>query len=254
MMTSSTTEAEAEPTGRPDPGQVLTWRLQTVLQAIRNFGQRHGYASTLREIGKAAGIASPSSVSCRPAALQHTGYLLRDAKRPRTVEVRLPGQRTVRLVVRDVADALDIPSQDTAYVPVPLLGQIAAGERNLARRLVGDGTLFLLRVHGTPWSTQRSPTATWWWHARPQPEAEDGDIVVAIIDREVTVETLRRSPDQTWLMPHISAYTPNPANDATVPGKGSRSATTHLTHEQGPAGMPRHPYWSGWPQIEGRPL
>ena len=58
MMTSSTTEAEAGigPTRRPDPGHVLTWRLQTVLQAIRDFGQRHGCASTVREVGKAAGM------------------------------------------------------------------------------------------------------------------------------------------------------------------------------------------------------
>jgi hypothetical protein len=56
MMTSSTTEAGAGPTGRPDPGHVLTWRLQTVLQAIRDFGQHDGCASTVREIGKAAGM------------------------------------------------------------------------------------------------------------------------------------------------------------------------------------------------------
>jgi hypothetical protein len=54
MMTSSKTEAGAGPTRRPDPGHVLAWRLQTVLQAIRDFGQRHGCASPVREIGKAA--------------------------------------------------------------------------------------------------------------------------------------------------------------------------------------------------------
>ena len=62
MMTSSTTEAGAGPISRPDPGHVLTWRQQTVLQAIRDFGQRHGYASTVREVGNAAGFPTPMLV------------------------------------------------------------------------------------------------------------------------------------------------------------------------------------------------
>lgn len=125
-MTSGTTEARAEPTGwpDPDPDHVLTWRQQTVLQAIRGVGQRQGYAPTSREIGKAAGLASPSSVSYQFAGLQCTGYVRRDAKRPGTVEVRLPGQPTGRLEVKELANTLDIPAQDATYVAVPLLGQI----------------------------------------------------------------------------------------------------------------------------------
>jgi repressor LexA len=86
-MTTSTAEARAEPTGLPDPepDHVLTWRQQTVLQAIRDFGQRHGYPPTFRELGQAAVLASPSSVSCQLAVLQQTGYQRREAKRPRTV-------------------------------------------------------------------------------------------------------------------------------------------------------------------------
>lgn len=230
-MTSSTTEAGAERAGwpDPDPDHVLTWRQQKVLQAIRDFGQHHGYAPSLREIGKAAGLASPSSVSYQLAVLQRTGYLRRDARRPRTIEVRLPGQPTVRLEVKDLADTLDIPCQDTAYVPVPLLGQIPAGEPNLARQLtedtfvlpkqlVGDGTLFLLQVHGDS-MINAAITDGDLVVVRQQPEAEDGEIVAAMIDEEATVKTLRRSKDQVWLMPHNPAYTPISAKDATILGK-----------------------------------
>ena len=123
--------------------------------------QRRRYAPTLREIGTAAGLSSTSSVSYQLSILQGKGYLRRDARRPRTVEVRLPGREAIRLEVEDLADAVDIPSRSAAYVPVPLVGQIAAGVRNLAdqviedtfvlpRQLVGDGTLFLLRSTGNP--------------------------------------------------------------------------------------------------------
>ena len=99
--------------------------------------------------------------------MQRKGYLRRTAGRPRTIELRLPGQPTLRLEVEDLAGVVDLPSQDPAIVPVPLYGQIAAGPQNLTERiigdtwalpigdtwelpkeLVGDGTLFRLRVRG----------------------------------------------------------------------------------------------------------
>lgn len=85
-----------------------------------------------------------------------------------------------------------------------------------------------------------------------QPEAEDGDIVAAMIDGEATVKTLRRSPDQVWLKAYNPAYTPIPADDATI-WQGSHGAAP-LTHELGPEGMPRHPRRSGCSPTEGRPL
>src|SRR6266849_6818875 len=85
----------------PDPDHVLSWRQQRILQAIAEFAQRRRYAPTLREIGEAAGLASPSSVHYQLSVLQRRGYLRRDPGRPRTVELRLPGHPTVRLEVED---------------------------------------------------------------------------------------------------------------------------------------------------------
>jgi repressor LexA len=135
--------------------------------------------------------------------------------------VRLPGREAIRLEVEDLADAVDIPSRSAAYVPVPLVGQIAAGVRNLAdqviedtfvlpRQLVGDGTLFLLRVHGESMINAAIADGDL-VVVRQQEKAENGDIVAAMIDGEATVKTFRRTKDHIWLMPHNPAYTPFPA-------------------------------------------
>src|SRR5215469_13253951 len=221
-MTRITPDDGAEPADWPDPDPVLTGRQQKVLQVIRDFGKRCGYAPSLREIGDAAGLASTSSVSHQLAVLQDKGYLRRDARRPRTVEVRVPGRRAVRVEVEGLA-------ADGAYMPVPLLGQIAAGTRNLAeqaiedtfvlpRQLVGDGTLFLLRVRGDS-MINAAITDGDLVVVREQQYAENGDIVAAMIDGEATVKTLRQADGQVWLMPHNPAYTPVPAKDAVILGK-----------------------------------
>jgi repressor LexA len=213
----------------PDPDHVLSWRQQKILQAIRDFADRRGYAPTLDEISEAAGLASKSSVSYQLSILQRKGYLRRTAGRPRTIELRLPGQPTIRLEVKDLAGGVDIPSQDPACVPVPLHGQIAAGPQNLTERvdgdtwelpkeLVGDGTLFRLRVHGDSMinaAIKDGDVVV----VRQQPQAENGDIVAAMIEGETTVKTLQRSNGQVWLMPHNPAYPPIPGQGATILGK-----------------------------------
>src|SRR5215469_12237677 len=80
----------------PDPNHVLTWRQRKVLQVIKDSVQRRGYPPSMREIGEAVGLTSTSSVSYQLSTLQSKGYLKRDAGRPRTVEVRLPGHPAVR--------------------------------------------------------------------------------------------------------------------------------------------------------------
>src|SRR5690242_16083295 len=121
-MTGSTAEGGMEPRDwpDPDPDHELTWRQQRILQFIRDFAERRGYAPTLREIGDAAELASTSSVSYQLSILQSKGFLRRVAGRPRTIELRLPGQPTVRLDAQDLADAVDLSPQDPVSVPVPL--------------------------------------------------------------------------------------------------------------------------------------
>jgi repressor LexA len=219
----------AEMPEHPDPNHVLTWRQRKVLQVIRDSVQRRGYPPSMREIGEAVGLTSTSSVSYQLSTLQSKGYLRRDAGRPRTVEVRLPGHPAVRPEAeeQEEAPALDIASQDAAYVP--LIGRIAAGGPILAeeaiedifplpKQLVGNGTLFLLKVVGDSMINAAIADGDW-VVVRQQPVAENGDIVAAMIDGEATVKTFKRADDHIWLMPHNPAYTPIPGEDATVLGK-----------------------------------
>jgi repressor LexA len=246
-MTSSTADGGMEPPDwpDPDPDHELSWRQQRILQFIRDFAERRGYGPTLREIGDAAELASTSSVSHQLSTLQRKGYLRRAPGRPRTIELRLPGRPTVRLEAEDLADAVDVSAQDPASVPVPLYGQIAAGPQNLTERiigdtwalpigdtwalpkaLVGDGTLFRLRVRGDSMINAAIADGDI-VVVRRQSQAENGEIVAAMIEGETTVKTLQRVDGQVWLIPHNPAYAPIPwpvpcedaIEDAAILGK-----------------------------------
>src|SRR2546430_6327891 len=185
---------------KPDPNHVLTWRQRKVLQVIRESVQQRGYPPSMREIGEAVGLTSTSSVSYQLSTLQKKGYLHRDVGRPRTVEVRLPGHPAVRPEPgREEEEAgdipgIDIPSQEAAYVP--LVGRIAAGGPILAeqaiedvfplpRQLVGEGTLFLLKVADDS-MMNAAITDGDWVVVLQQEDAEDGALVAAQLARTDT--------------------------------------------------------------------
>jgi repressor LexA len=220
---------------QPDPDHVLTWRQRKVLQVIRESVQRRGYPPSMREIGEAVGLTSTSSVSYQLSTLQSKGYLRRDAGRPRTVEVRLPGHSPVRPDQEPETAAAavpempggDISSQAAQYVP--LVGRIAAGGPILAeesiedvfplpKQIVGEGTLFLLKVTGDSMINAAIADGDW-VVVRQQQVAENSDIVAAMIDGEATVKTFKRSDGHVWLMPHNPAYTPIPGETATILGR-----------------------------------
>jgi len=217
---------------KPDPNYVLNWRQRKVLQVIRESVQQRGYPPSMREIGEAVGLASTSAVSYQLSTLQKKGYLHRDANRARTVEVRLPGHPAVRpepgrKEKTDEIPGIDIPSQEAAYVP--LVGRIAAGRPILAeqaiedvfplpRQLVGEGTLFLLKVAGDS-MMNAAITDGDWVVVRQQEDAENGEIVAAMLDGRAIVKTFKRSDGHVWLIPHNPAYTPVLGDEATILGR-----------------------------------
>jgi repressor LexA len=220
---------------KPDPDHVLTWRQRKVLQVIRESVQKRGYPPSMREIAQAVGLTSTSSVSYHLSTLQRKGYLHRDAGRPRTVEVRLPGDPAAcsepgREREEDVPSdipCIDIPLQEAAYVP--LIGRIAAGGPILAvqhvegifplpRQLVGEGTLFLYKVSGDSMINAAIADGDW-VVVRRQEDAENGEIVAAMLDGEATVKTFKRSDGHVWLIPHNPAYAPILGDEATILGK-----------------------------------
>jgi len=200
----------------------LTTRQRVILDVIRESVNRRGYPPSIREICEAAGLASTSSVAHQLAVLERKGYLRRDANRPRAVDVRSTSK--ARRSRRD-----DASSAAAAPVFVPVLGRIAAGGPILAeemvedvfplpRALVGEGTLFMLSVKGDSMIDAAISDGDW-VVVRQQPDAENGDIVAAMIDGEATVKTLQRRDGKAWLLPHNAAYAPIDGTEATILGK-----------------------------------
>jgi repressor LexA len=229
------TPDEPATSGQPDPGHVLTWRQRKVLQVIRAAIRERGYPPSMQEIGDAVGLTSQSSVSYQIALLEKKGYLRRDGRRPRTVEVRLPGHPPVRPVSRDSADGagplgagFDIPSQAAARVPlmdrVPPSGPVVIEEQvravmPLPRKLVGHGPLFMFTMPGDE-MIDAAIAGGDWVVVREQEQALDGDIVAAVISGQATVRTYKRGEDgRVWLVPNNPAYTPAAGHTAAILGK-----------------------------------
>ncbi len=202
----------------------LTERQRTILNVIRASVTSRGYPPSIREIGDAVGLTSTSSVAHQLRTLERKGYLRRDPNRPRAVDVRGADDATATPVTEVAgSDALPKPTF------VPVLGRIAAGGPILAeeavedvfplpRELVGEGTLFLLKVVGDS-MVEAAICDGDWVVVRQQNVADNGDIVAAMLDGEATVKTFRRAGGQVWLMPHNPAFDPIPGNEATVLGK-----------------------------------
>jgi repressor LexA len=202
---------------KPDQDHVLTWRQRKILQAIRDSVQKRGYPPSMREIAQAVGLISTSSVSYQLSILERKGYLHRDVRRPRTVEVHLPDRPATR------------PDRSSDTVHVPLVGRVDAGGPVLAarqveevfplpRKLVGDGQVFMLRVAGDSMIDAAIADGDW-VVIRAQETADPGDIVAAMIDGEATVKTLNRSDGHAWLTPRHRDFLPILADDAAIIGK-----------------------------------
>jgi repressor LexA len=212
----------------------ITARQRQILEAIRDSVAQRGYPPSMREIGEVVGLTSSSSVKHQLSALQAKGYLRQDPNRPRALEVVLPDDMQADAVVAVTDDSprshvTTISRDRDDLVEVPLVGRIAAGGPVLAeqsvedvftlpRQLTGDGELFLLKVTGDSMIDAAICDGDW-VVVRQQIDAENGDIVAALLDDEATVKTLRRRDGQVWLMPHNPAYAPIDGTHARIMGK-----------------------------------
>ncbi|ADP79223.1 transcriptional repressor LexA [Pseudofrankia inefficax] len=239
----------------PVDEQGLTTRQRKVLEVIRDAVERRGYPPSVREIGEAVGLTSTSSVAHQLKMLEDKGFLRRDPNRPRAIEVvtsegeapirPLPktrpdlaaGKGRTPLRVHTLGSDDDVRADDdenaqltaaTAYLP--LVGRIAAGGPILAeqavedvlplpREIVGEGTLFLLRVVGESMINAAICDGDL-VAVRQQPVAENGEIVAAMIDGEATVKRFRRHDDgHVWLQPENPAFHDIAGDDATILGR-----------------------------------
>jgi repressor LexA len=198
------TSQTPRPRGRQTIGASLTERQRQVLDYIDDEVHRRGYPPSVREIGEAIGLSSPSTVHAHLAALQDKGYLRRDPTKPRAIEVAL--EPTTGAAVERRPARL-----------VPLLGDVAAGTGVLAAEnieellplpadLTGDGELFMVRVRGDSMIDAGIVSGDY-VVARAQPDADNGDIVIAgIPGEEATVKTYLRKRGKIVLRPANDGY------------------------------------------------
>lgn len=198
----------------------LTPRQRAILTMIHTHVDAHGYPPSVREIGDAVGLKSPSSVHAQLETLETKGYLRRDPTKPRALELG-----------RDPESSVTMRPAGTR--PVPLVGEIAAGGPILAdervesvyalpRDLVGEGQLFMLRVRGDS-MIEAGVFDGDFVVVRQQPTVEQGEMCAALIEDEATVKFFRRTRDgQVFLDPANAAYEPIPVRadqHAAIMGK-----------------------------------
>ena len=194
----------------------LTPRQTKILLAIKEAMETNGYPPSMREIGEAAGLSSPSSVKYQLEALEAKGWIRRDPSRGRALEVLTPGDERFE----------DIKPERTHNVP--LVGRIAAGGPILAEQnveevfplpasLVGEGDLFMLKVVGDSMIDAAICDGDF-VVIRSQKDANKGEIVAAMIDGEATVKTFSKKSGQIWLLPANDSYQPIDGKQAEILG------------------------------------
>ena len=192
----------------------LTKRQQEIFDFIRRYSEQHGYPPTVRDIGKAVGLASSSTVHAHLANLEKLGLLRRDPTKPRAME--LLGRATA--VVRD-----------TVRPGLPLLGQVAAGQPILAEENVeeyidtpaacgGESGEYLLRVRGESMKNAGILDGDL-VVVRRQDAARDGEIIVALVEEEATVKRFFREGDHIRLQPENDEMEPILVRDVSVLGR-----------------------------------
>ena len=234
-MTDDRTADVTELPDGPADSSGLTTRQRKVLVFLRDEIEKRGYPPSMREIGAAVGLTSTSSVAHQLRALEGLGYVKRDPNRPRALEIFLPDVMAARRSMSSTHDGeptfdeTGINDASPSAVNIPMVGRIAAGGPILAEQrveeifpmpksLVGDGTLFMLEVSGDSMIDAAICSGDY-VVIRQQPNAENGEIVAAMLDGEATVKTFQRKDGQVWLLPHNDDYSPIDGTHATILGK-----------------------------------
>lgn len=188
----------------------LTEKQQQIYDYILSFSEEFGYPPSVREIGEAVGLKSPSTVHFHMKGLKAAGLISQAEGKTRAISITGGGDGRPR---RD---------------QIPVLGNVAAGSPILAEECIEEyltfdtdglaGEHFALRVRGESMLGAGILPGDL-VIVRQQQEVRNGDIVVALFEDEATVKTLRRKGGQTWLMPENDDYDPIDGTFAQILGK-----------------------------------
>ena len=200
----------------------LSKRQAAIYDYIRTYTEDHGYPPSVREIGSAVGLKSPSTVHMHLKALEELSLIRRDPKKPRTIDVTKSQDDSPKLgtVVEDLG---------ANTISLPLVGRVAAGmpilaEQNIEENLVlptsivGDASSFILRVHGDSMINAGIFNGDY-IVVKEQQDAHNGEIVVALVGDSATVKTFYREKNRVRLQPENDAMQPIYVTDPVILGK-----------------------------------
>ena len=196
----------------------LTQRQQEIVDFIKRYSAGHGYPPTVRDIGKAVGLASSSTVHAHLANLEKVGLLRRDPSKPRAIE----------LLDRAAGAAADVMMAVVRPAGLPLVGHVAAGQPILAEENIedyvevpslagGDRGEYVLRVSGDSMKDAGILDGDF-VVVNPKETASDGEIVVALVGEEATVKRYFREADHIRLQPENAGLEPIRTRDVRVLG------------------------------------
>ena len=200
----------------------VTKRQKAVLDCIEECIREKGYGPTVREVCQSLGLSSPSTVHVHLKALEDKGLIKRDPLKSRSIALPYP---------RGDAESTSnvIKPSFNKVVNVPLVGNVAAGSPILAEEnitdtislptdIVGDAPSFLLSVRGES-MIEAGINDGDYVVVKEQPVANNGDIVVAIIDDGATVKRFYKESDHIRLQPENSTMEPIITTDCSIAGK-----------------------------------
>ena len=203
----------------------LTKRQQEIFDFIKRYSAKYGYPPTVRDIGKAVGLASSSTVHAHLANLEKLGLLRRDPSKPRAIEL-------LDRVRGDVGSAVGTAVESALGVlrpGLPLVGQVAAGTPILAEENIedyvpvpaiagGDDGEYILRVRGESMKNA-GILAGDFVVVSPQETASDGEIIVALVGEEATVKRFFRESDHIRLQPENEEMEPIRSKEVRILGR-----------------------------------
>jgi repressor LexA len=203
----------------------LTKRQQEIFDFIKRYSAKQGYPPTVRDIGKAVGLASSSTVHAHLANLEKLGLLRRDPSKPRAIELLDRVQKDVGSAVQDAVESVKVMMRPG----LPLVGQVAAGQPILAEENIedyiqvpaaagGDTGEYVLRVRGESMIDAGILEGDF-VVVRPQDTADDGEIIVALVGEEATVKRFFRESDHVRLQPENATMEPIRTKDVRVLGR-----------------------------------
>lgn len=209
----------------------VTDRQMAVVECIYKYTQEKGYGPTVREIGDMLELSSPSTVHVHLKSLEKKGMINRDPLKSRSIILTELAEQKLG-VVKPKPKPKPRPAAAFSLdrvIEVPLVGDVAAGEPILAEEnivatfplpidIVGDSAGFMLKVHGES-MIEAGINSGDYVVVRQQPVADDGDIVVALVDDGATVKRFYKEKDHIRLQPENSYMEPIIVDDCTVAGK-----------------------------------